>query len=79
MHLSGRAGDILIFDVDLVHAGSLNINGARRRTILISYRAELLHAAHLETLALRNVRMDTSERFDPAIAGQNAARPCANP
>jgi hypothetical protein len=65
LQLSGQAGDILVFDVDLVHAGSLNINGARRRTILISYRAELLYAAHLETAGLRNVRMDTAERFDP--------------
>ncbi len=76
VHLSGRPGDILVFDVDLVHAGSLNINGARRRTILISYRSELLHAAHLETLALRNVRMDTSERFDPSIAERSTARSC---
>ncbi|MBD9517476.1 phytanoyl-CoA dioxygenase family protein [Pseudomonas sp. PDM22] len=65
LQLSGRAGDILVFDVDLVHAGSLNSSGARRRTLLISYRAEPLYAAHLETLGLRNVRMDTAERFDP--------------
>lgn len=79
VHLSGQAGDILVFDVDLVHAGSQNIAGARRRTILISYRAEPLYAAHLETLKLRNVRMDTSEHFDPAgversAAGQRAHR-----
>lgn len=73
LHLSGQAGDILVFDVDLVHAGSLNINGARRRAILISYRAEPLYAAHLETLALRNVRMSTEERFDPPDAQQIAA------
>lgn len=68
LQLNGQAGDILVFDVDLVHAGSLNINGARRRTILISYRAEPLYAAHLQTLALRNVRMSTDERFDPPYA-----------
>ncbi|MCP1625282.1 phytanoyl-CoA dioxygenase family protein [Pseudomonas nitroreducens] len=65
LQLSGRAGDILVFDVDLVHAGSLNISGARRRSILVSYRAEPLYAAHLETMGLRNVQMDTAERFDP--------------
>ncbi len=63
--LSGSAGDILVFDVDLVHAGSLNTSGARRRAILIGYRAESLYAIHLETTALRGVRMDTAERFAP--------------
>ncbi|MDE3736574.1 phytanoyl-CoA dioxygenase family protein [Pseudomonas resinovorans] len=64
--LSGTAGDILVFDVDLVHAGSLNAFGARRRSLLISYFSESLYASHLETTSLRGVRMDTSERFDPA-------------
>lgn len=74
--LSGLAGDILVFDVDLVHAGSLNHSGARRRTLLLSYRAEPLYAAHLETAALRNVRMDTRERFDPPqMAGLGSADP----
>ncbi|WP_259755761.1 phytanoyl-CoA dioxygenase family protein [Pseudomonas sp. GCEP-101] len=65
VHLQGRAGDILVFDVDLVHGGSLNASGARRRSMLISYRSEQLHATHLATTALRNVRMDTTERFAP--------------
>ncbi|PBJ20093.1 Phytanoyl-CoA dioxygenase (PhyH) [Pseudomonas ogarae] len=64
--LSGSAGDILVFDVDLVHAGSLNVIGARRRSILISYFSESLYASHLETVALRNIRMDTSDRFAPS-------------
>lgn len=55
-----------MFDVDLVHAGSLNSLGARRRSLLISYFSEPLYASHLETLGLRNIRMDTSERFDPS-------------
>lgn len=63
--LSGAAGDILVFDVDLVHAASRNVIGARRRSILISYFAESLYASHLETVALRNVRMDTRDRFEP--------------
>ncbi|AZC37026.1 phytanoyl-CoA dioxygenase family protein [Pseudomonas chlororaphis] len=66
VQLSGAAGDILVFDVDLVHAGSLNSIGARRRSLLISYFSEPLYASHLETAGLRNIRMDTSERFDPA-------------
>lgn len=63
--LAGTAGDILVFDADLLHAGSLNPSGARRRSILIGYFAEPRYASHLATAHLRNVRMDTSERFDP--------------
>ncbi|WP_367257199.1 phytanoyl-CoA dioxygenase family protein [Pseudomonas sp. stari2] len=66
VQLTGNAGDILIFDADLIHAGSLNPAGARRRTLLITYFSETLYASHLETVGLRNIRMDTSERFDPA-------------
>jgi ectoine hydroxylase-related dioxygenase (phytanoyl-CoA dioxygenase family) len=66
VQLTGSAGDILIFDADLIHAGSLNATGARRRTLLITYFSELLYKSHLETVGLRNIRMDTSERFDPA-------------
>lgn len=65
LQLQGHAGDILVFDADLLHAGSLNRNGARRRSILIGYFAEPLHARHLATARLRGVRMDTSERFEP--------------
>jgi len=49
-----------------VHAGSLNPSGARRRSILISYFAASLYEVHLQSMALRGVRMDTRERFDPA-------------
>jgi ectoine hydroxylase-related dioxygenase (phytanoyl-CoA dioxygenase family) len=66
VQLTGCAGDILVFDADLVHAGSLNPTGARRRTILIRYSAEPLYASHLETLKLRSIRMDTADRFDPS-------------
>ncbi|HEX3148139.1 MAG TPA: phytanoyl-CoA dioxygenase family protein [Gemmataceae bacterium] len=71
MQLSGAAGDILVFDADLVHAGSRNRNGARRRTILIGYRAEPLYAADRQTMNLRSIRMETAEWFDPIeqIAG----------
>ena len=65
VQLAGAAGDILVFDADLLHAGSINPTGARRRSILIGYFAEPRYAAHLATAHLRNVRMDTSERFEP--------------
>lgn len=65
IQLTGDAGDILVFDADLLHAASLNHSGARRRAILIGYFAETRHASHLSTARVRSVRMDTSERFDP--------------
>jgi ectoine hydroxylase-related dioxygenase (phytanoyl-CoA dioxygenase family) len=66
VQLSGCAGDILVFDVDLVHAGSLNLSGARRRTLLISYCAQTLYASEAQTAPLRGVRMDTREHFQPS-------------
>lgn len=66
VQISGKAGDILVFDADLVHAASLNHSGARRRSILITYFAEPLYAAHLKTARLRGIRMETFEMFDPA-------------
>ncbi|PWB35133.1 phytanoyl-CoA dioxygenase [Pseudomonas sp. SDI] len=65
VQLAGCAGDILVFDYDLVHASSLNVHGGRRRTLLISYFAEVLYASHLETASLRHVQMDTCECFEP--------------
>lgn len=65
IQLTGRAGDALVFDADLLHAASLNIAGGRRRSILIGYFAESRYDSHLSTAHLRNVRMDTRERFEP--------------
>lgn len=65
VQLAGSAGDILVFDADLVHAASRNHEGTRRRSILIGYFAEPRHADHLTTAALRGVRMETHERFMP--------------
>jgi hypothetical protein len=64
MQVSGYAGDILVFDADLLHAGSLNPTGTRRRSLLISYFAEPLYASHLETAKFRSIRMEPSW-FDP--------------
>lgn len=66
--IEGRAGDVLVFDADLLHAASLNHSGARRRSILIGYFAEHRHASHLQTAKLRGVRMDTQPRYDAAGA-----------
>jgi hypothetical protein len=76
VQLSGSGGDILVFDADLVHAGSLNPTGARRRTLLIGYYAEPLYASHLETAHLRSIRMDTAGRFDPSGLAQGTAASC---
>lgn len=65
VQLSGSAGDVLVFDADVLHGAGLNTSGARRRSILIGYFAEPRFAAHLATAHLRNVRMDTTARFDP--------------
>lgn len=65
VQLSGSAGDVLVFDADLVHGGAVNPTGERRRSILICYFAEPLYGAHLESAELRSIRMDTTERFDP--------------
>ncbi len=68
LQLTGRAGDILVFDADLVHGACVNPSGARRRSFLVSYFAAPLYASHLKTAQLRNVRMDTSECFEPSGA-----------
>jgi hypothetical protein len=63
--LLGEAGDIVVFDADLLHGACLNPGGARRRSLLFTYFADALYAVHMKTAHLRNVRMDTSERFYP--------------
>ena len=62
--IAGHAGDVLVFDADLLHAASLNRSGARRRSILIGYFAEHRHASHLKTAKLRGVRMETTPRYN---------------
>jgi hypothetical protein len=63
--LSGAAGDILVFDANLLHGGTRNVSGAARRALLAGYVAEPLRGAYEATRALRSVRMDTGETFQP--------------
>jgi hypothetical protein len=72
VQLSGSAGDILVFDADLVHAGCVNRTGARRRSLLMGFFAAPLYASNLETADLRGVRMPAAW-FDVAPA-QNSKR-----
>jgi hypothetical protein len=63
--LTGGAGDVFVFDANVLHGGTKNVGGASRRSLLITFVVEELRPQFDATREIRAVRMDTSERFGP--------------